>query len=60
MSTVTFAEIEAAIKTWHLTGTVVAHKVGGRAALTVDGVTTVYPLWLALRQVNLIGAERGV
>lgn len=58
--TATYADVEAAIKVWSLSAVVVAHKVGGRVALTVDGTTTVYPAWLALRQVNLIGADRGV
>lgn len=58
--TASFADVEAAIKTWSLSGIVIAHKVGGRVALTVDGVTTVYPMWLAVHQVNLIGVERGV
>jgi hypothetical protein len=58
--TTSFADVEAAIKTWSLADVVLAHKVGGRVALTVDGVTTVYPAWLAVHQVNLIGVERGV
>ena len=58
--TATFADVELAIKTWSLSSVVVAHKVGGRVALTVDGQTTVYPAWLAVHQVNLIGVERGI
>ena len=60
MPSTSFQDIETAIKTWGLNSIAVAHQVGGRAAITVDGKTTVYPMWLALRQVNLLGVERGV
>ena len=58
--TTTLKDIEQAIDSWRINRDVSVVQVGGRARLTVDGETADYPMWLALRKVNQIGAERGI
>lgn len=56
---VSIDEVKAAIASWRIEGFVEANAYGGKVELVVDGESRIYPAWLALRQVNLIGAERG-
>jgi hypothetical protein len=58
--TTTLKDIEQAIASWQIGRDVSVVQVGSRARLTVDGETADYPMWLALRKVNQIGAERGI
>ena len=58
--TTTIKDIEQAIVSWRIDRDVSVAQVGGKARLTVDGETADYPMWLALRKVNQIGAERGL
>jgi hypothetical protein len=57
---VTLDDVQAAIVSWRLTGIVSAKPYGGKVELTVDGESRLYPAWLALQQVNLLGVDRGL
>jgi hypothetical protein len=58
--TTTLKDIEQAIASWRIEAVVQVAQVGGRARLTIDGETADYPMWLALRKVNQIGADMGL
>jgi hypothetical protein len=56
---VKFEDVQSAITSWRLDGCVTATLHKGKVLLEVDGEGALYPCWLALRKVNLLGAERG-
>lgn len=53
----TYEQVLQAVEDWKLTDCITVRRVGGRVALTIDGKEHVYPIWLALQKVNLLGAE---
>lgn len=53
----TYEQVLQAVEDWRLTDCITVRRVGGRVALTIDGKEHVYPIWLALQKVNLLGAE---
>ena len=55
--TTTYADVLRAIEAWQLESIVEASNVKGKAILTYDGTTAVYPYWLAVRKIGMIGAD---
>ena len=53
----TYEQVLQAVEDWKLTDCIAVRRVGGRVALTIEGKEQVYPIWLALQKVNLLGVE---
>ena len=53
----TYEQVLQAVEDWRLTDYIAVRRVGGRVALTIEGKEQVYPTWLALQKVNLLGVE---
>lgn len=53
----TYEQVLQAVEDWRLTDYIAVRRVGGRVALKIEGKEQVYPTWLALQKVNLLGVE---
>lgn len=55
--TTAHADVLASVKSWSLQAVVACREVKGKTEITYKGESQLYPHWLALRKINLIGAS---
>lgn len=54
---VTHQQVLQSVKDWHLEKIVTCKQVGGRTSVEYNGITNIYPHWLAVQKINQIGVE---
>lgn len=57
---VTHKDVLASVESWMIENVVKCKEVNGRTELTYNNKTVVFPHWLALQKVNMIGASQGI